>query len=62
MLITDDDIRAYVRDHWRDAWMGGGPGKGTVNDAAIIPFSSTTSYEGKLRIRTEFSRLIGDAS
>ena len=56
--LTDDDIRAYVRDHWRDPWMGGGPGKGTVNDAAIILFSTTTPYETQQRIRAEFARLL----
>lgn len=57
-MSTDSDIRAYVRLHWRDPWLGGGPGKGTVNDAAIILFSETTSPEGKARIRAEFARLL----
>ena len=57
--ITDEQIRDFVREHPRAAWMGGGPGKGTVNDASIILFSATTSYAGKMRIREEFARLIG---
>lgn len=56
--VTDDEILDYVRDHWRDAWMGGGPGKGAVNDASIILFASSTRYETRLRIREEFARLI----
>lgn len=59
--VTDEQIRDYVREHWRDAWMGGGPGKGTVNDAAIILVSPTTPHEWKLRIRCEFTRLIAAA-
>lgn len=58
MIATDERICDYVRNHLRDPWMGGGPGRGTVNDAAIILFSSTTSHDGTARIRAEFSRLI----
>ncbi len=58
-MITDEQIGDYVREHWRDEWMDGSPGKGSVNDAATILFSDTTSNEGKARIREEFARLIG---
>lgn len=56
--ITDEQIREYTREHWRDPWAGGGPGKGTVNDAMIIAFSSTTSFEGARSIRGQFADLI----
>lgn len=56
---TDDRIREYVHDHWRSPWMDGSPGKGSVNDAATILFSATTSFECQQRIRAEFARLIG---
>jgi hypothetical protein len=50
--ITDGMIREYVI----------GPGKGRVSDAEIILFSTTTSYEGKTRIREEFARLLNARS
>jgi hypothetical protein len=56
--VTDEQIREYVRVHWRDVWQDGSPGKGIVNDAATVLFSTTTSYEGAMRIREEFARLI----
>jgi hypothetical protein len=56
--ITDEQIRGYVSEHWRDTWMGNGTGKGIVNDAAIILFSTTTPHEWKERIRGEFARLL----
>lgn len=57
-MATDEQINDYAREHWRDPWLDGSPGKGTVNDARIIYFSETTSPEGKARIREEFARLI----
>ena len=57
-MITDDEIRDYVRDNWRDLWKGGPASRGTVNDAAIILFSETTSHTWKASIREEFARLI----
>jgi len=59
--VTDEQIREYVRDHWREQWMGGSAGKGIVNDASIILFSETTPYDSKDRIRSEFARLIAHA-
>lgn len=64
-MISDEQIHEYVRLHWRDKWMDGGPGKGIVSDASIILFSSTTSHEAARSIRAEFARLIakrGDQS
>lgn len=55
--ITDEDIREYARDHWRDPWMGGGPGRGTVNDAMAIALAKSHP-EMTYRTRGQFAALI----
>lgn len=55
--ITADQIREYARDHWRDPWMGGGNGKGTVGDGCIVALASSHP-DLSLRCRAEFARLI----
>ena len=56
--VTDEQVREYARDHWRDPWMGGASGKGCVGDAMAVLFSTTTGYEWAQRIRAEFARLV----
>lgn len=55
--VTDEEIRDYARVYWRDPWKGGGPGRGTVNDAMAIALS-TSHPESRRSCRAEFARLI----
>jgi hypothetical protein len=52
-MTTDEQIREYVRGHWRNPWMDGGHGKGSVNDAAIYNGGRITAGVGAHQITIE---------
>jgi hypothetical protein len=57
--ITDEQIREYTREHWRDPWpfAKGRPGGGTINDASIIAMA-TSHPELTRNTRGRFAELL----